>query len=120
MIYSDPQVLQAQALYAGLASLILEKVKESKLIPAVNFDTDTLNKWIAILMAGVTAAGISVKYSYSTDGLFTLQIANLTFWGIFDSLKNWAWQYGMQQLIYKNVIKKPKTIVDIVGQEIQK
>lgn len=114
MIYVDPQVLQTQVISAGMASFILEKVKDFKFIPIINCDSDKLNKWVAILMAGITAAGITFNYSYTPEGLFTLQIDNLTFWGIFDSLKVWMFQYMMQQVAYKNVIKKTVKVEPIL------
>lgn len=106
MIYLDPQILQSQVFYAGVTSTALEIIKKSKFMPQINMNSDTLNRYIGIGMAILTAAGISIKYSYSPEGLFTLQIANLTFWGIYDSIKTSAFQYMIQQWAYKNVIKK--------------
>jgi len=115
MIYLDPQILQSQVISAGAASFILEKVKDSKLMPMINCDSDTLNKWIGIIMAGITAAGITFNYSYTPEGLFTLTIANLTVWGVFDSLKTWLFQYMVQQWAYKNVIKKTVKVESVNG-----
>jgi hypothetical protein len=106
MIYVDPQILQSQAFYAGVASLLFEKAKDSKYIPMINCDSEKLNKFIGIAIAFITAMGITMKYSYTAEGLFTLTVSNLTFWGIFNSLKTWGFQYMLQQVAYKNVIKK--------------
>lgn len=103
-VFYDGQVITNQFAYAAIGNWIINKIKQTSLIPFVNNQTYILNHIIAISIAGVSALGINYSYSYTPDGVLAITLTGLTFVGVSTALWQWFISYVMQQGVY-NVMK---------------
>lgn len=82
---------------------ILQQVKKAKFIPFIQQNTYTINRIAALLLAGVTTAGIGFTFDRG-DG--TLVITGLTLAGIVTALWHWVTNYALQETIYQAAVNK--------------
>lgn len=101
MVYYDGQVITDQIIYGVAGNWLIGKIKRSNLVPFINKHTYWLNRALTVLMALMSAVGIEHAYSFeATEGVFTLTLTGLTFWGVVHHLKQFLVAYVFQQIPY--------------------
>lgn len=100
MVYYDTNVLTNQMFYGVVGNWVVNKIKSSPYIPFINAHTKGLNRAVAIGVAGISAIGIDYTYTYSQEGLLTFTLSGLTFWAIFEHVKQFIVAYIAQQIPY--------------------
>jgi hypothetical protein len=91
------------AVLAWFSSKAMEWAKNSKIVPWLTAESDTLNKWVARVVALVAAVGVHFTFD-STAGVLT--ITGLTLVGLRDSGLEYARQLMLQSIAYQKFIKK--------------
>lgn len=91
------------AVLAWMAAKGIEMLKASSWVPAVNFDSETLNRWVARGVALVAAFGVHMTFDSAAG---TLTITGLTMLGLRDSILEYARQYMFQEVAYKKFVRK--------------
>lgn len=93
----------SQVTLASIAVWIIEKAKSSSRLPWLGQGTDNLNRFIAVLIALTTAAGITWSF-YPDTG--TLTVEGLTLQNMLRLLWLAVQQLACQEVIYRTAVKK--------------
>lgn len=105
-LYYDDQVIANSVVYAAIGDWLIRKAKNSKLTPFINKQTYLLNHLAAVGISGIAALGINYTYTYTDDGVLQIVLTGLTWSGILMGMKQWLFQYILQQFAYN--MKKEK------------
>jgi len=108
MIYYDSQIIASQVVFSSIIVWLFREVKKCGWITFINGETPKVNKLIAIISSGLVALGLNTTYSYTPEGIFTLQVTGLTLIGVYEGLKQWMFSYIVQQTGYR--ITEPKSL----------
>lgn len=81
---------------------IIEKAKQSNLVPWLTVNSERVNGWVAIVTAGIAAVGVHATFD-QTAGVLT--ITGLTAAGLWNAAMEYARQYMLQQIAYKKLVK---------------
>ncbi len=100
-------LILSQFTASGIAVWLLQKIKGSPKIPQVTQQTDGLNRVLAVLLAALTAGGITYGYAWEA-GTLTFSIQGLTVTGILSFLWHIATSLTAQEVIYRGAVKKPE------------
>lgn len=100
MVYYDGNVLTNQIVYGVIGNYLVGLAKRSPWLPFLNAATPYLNRAVTIGIALVSALGLEYTYSYTPEGMFTLTLAGLTFWSVFEHGKQFLVAYIFQQIPY--------------------
>lgn len=84
----------------GVVVYAIQMLKRANWCTWIDADTTTLNRWIGVLAAAVTALGIHWTFDASAGQLV---ITGLTKAGITDAVWEFAKQYVLQQMVYDGV-----------------
>jgi len=95
--------LGAQASAAILISFILQWIKKSKYFPWITVETQTINRWVSIVIAFCAGIGI-----YATWHEGTLTITGLTAENMFHALTRGVEQWAFQKTTYRGLIAPPQ------------
>lgn len=91
--------------FALVCSVILQSLKNSNQFPWLSRETARINFWIGLLVAGLSTAGVHLRYDYHTGGV--IELPSVT--GLFQ----WVIQWAAQQGAYKGLIVPAETLGDI-------
>ena len=87
-----------------LAVSIIQWLKNTKLVPFINENSTTLNRWVSWLAAFVSGAGIHFTFNHDAG---VLTVTGLTAGVIIHTVTVTCKQYAVQWLIYRGVLKGP-------------
>lgn len=95
--------ISSQVIIAALVSYAIEFIKGSKYFPFITAESAKVNRFVSVVLSGLSALGIHVvcsKLNHScvftwTDGITVLTV-----------LWHWVSQFVYQHLIYKVAVKK--------------
>lgn len=94
------------AVLAWVSAKGIEWMKSSRLFPAVTYTSETVNRWLARVVAVAAAIGVHTTFD-SSAGVLT--ITGLTFIGIRDSALEVARQIMLTQIAYKKFVRPEAT-----------
>lgn len=110
-----PAHFQEQAIWALLASFLIQYLKKSRWFGFINEQSpQRLKATFGLIVALLTAAGVHLAVSGSlwSDGGATVTVTGLSF----NVFKDAAWQWGAQQGWYNAVVKEPREIAVVNNQ----
>lgn len=106
-MFYDAQMITNSVVYAGVGNWIVKKLKDSELVPFINKSTYWLNHAVAILTALAGTIGIAYTYTWNpTEGIFQLAFSGLTLTTILAGIKQFLFQYILQQTGYSMTKEK--------------
>ena len=82
---------------------IFQWLKNSHWFPWITHETEVLNRYIGVIMAGLLSLGIHYEWSVSANSL-TLFLP--TWLELFHHLRDWFVQWAMQQYVYKTGVRE--------------
>ena len=88
---------------AAAVPLLVEFAKRSDRFPWLDQNTDTVNRTVSVLIAIVSANGISYAYDGATGDLVFTGLTAATLAKIITAI---ATQFGLQELMYRQVVKR--------------
>lgn len=89
---------------AAVIATLLQMVKNWNKVPWLTRDTGRTNAAVSILLAGLTALGLSYDGSFdATTGAFTLGFHG-TIGGLVDGISHWVGQWVAQHAFYKGFL----------------
>jgi hypothetical protein len=98
---------------AATVATLLQLAKNSPLFPWINRDTGRLNAALSVILAGLTAFGLSYDYSFDqATGAFTLGFTG-TVAGLIDGIAHWAGQWTAQHSFYKLILSPAECLGEI-------
>lgn len=89
--------------FAVAVPLALEALKRWRRVPWIDEYTDTINRVVAVLASVVAANGISYAYDGATGDLV---LQGLTAAALAKVVMAMATQFGLQELVYRQVVKR--------------
>jgi len=101
MIYYDSQIIASQIVFSSIIVWLFRLAKQSSYISFINGETPKVNRMIAIVSSGLVALGLNWTYSYTPEGILTIQVTGLTLMGIYEGSKQWIFSYIVQQTGYR-------------------
>jgi hypothetical protein len=97
-------VVSTQLSTAVIVAYLIQWVKKLQFIPGVNFDTENINRWVAIGAACLTGSGIYITFDPSAGKAV---IAGLTLLNVYHFIAHAAQQFALQHATYKGIIAPP-------------
>jgi hypothetical protein len=97
-------IVSTQLSSAVIAAYVIQKVKSWQKIPGINFDTENLNRWLAIAVACLTGSGIYVTFD---PGVGRAVIEGLTVGNAYHFIAHAVQQFALQHATYKGIIAPP-------------
>jgi len=97
----DASSPETQVTLAIVMPYLLQWLKGKAGFPLMNYNSETLNRWISGAVAILTSLGIQMSFNV---GAGTLIITGLTASGIASGIQHAAFQWAGQHLVYKAVI----------------
>jgi hypothetical protein len=97
----DASSLETQATLAVGVSYLLQWLKGRPWFPLLNYNSESMNRWITGFAALLTSIGIQVSFN---AGAGVLTITGLTAAGIGAGLQHVGFQWALQHSVYKMMI----------------
>jgi len=89
--------------FAALVPLVVEAAKRSRRFPWLDQNSDTVNRTASVVLAIITANGISYAYHGATGDLL---FQGLTPENLAKILTAIATQFSLQEVMYRQVVKR--------------
>lgn len=99
------ELMGAQVTASAVIVYLIQLLKGAKWFPWLDDGAKKVNRFIAIVLAGVGAVGIHTQFD-SEAGILT--ITGLTVAGIVHGAGEWIRAVVFQELIYRGVVDRPK------------
>lgn len=98
---------------AATVATLLQLVKNSPMFPWLSRDTGPLNALISIILAGITALGLSYSANFDHEtGSFTIGFTG-TIGGIMDGIAHWVGQWTAQHAVYKGLVAPAEILGEV-------
>lgn len=97
-------VMSTELVVNAVTVFLLQLLKNSKWFPWLTTESAKLNRWIAIVAAGLASIGVNSTFDHTTG---TLVITGLTLISIWHGLCQWVVSFVGQQVIFKATASTP-------------
>ena len=92
------QSLQNQLILNAIIVGLMQHLKNSKWFPWLHAESEKLNRWVAIILAGLASLGVHSNFDRASG---VLTITGLTTATIVPGIYNWIVSFISQQVIFK-------------------
>lgn len=107
MIDSTATVVGVQISWAVITAYGIQWLKRLSFIPFVNFDTENLNRFLAILCAVGTSSGIGFIFNRTGPGIFSMAVTGISVSSVYHLISGTVQQFALQHAVYKGIIAPP-------------
>lgn len=99
----DP--LTTQVVLNVVMAWLLEKIKNSPLVPLLDSSKPKLNRFMAIVASGLTALGVHLTTAHPDTGTYVITVTGITGSGLATSAFHWLKSFIFQEIAYQKLIK---------------
>jgi hypothetical protein len=99
---------------AIIATVLLQLLKRSAKVPWISKETATLNAVLGVVLAGLSAAGVSYSFDFDTTTGDVVAHVQFNVWTVLHWLEHTAAQWSAQQVTFWGFVKPGELLGELV------